>query len=105
LQIIMAQQYSIITLYVSHAISYGLWIVTLGLLAKAFFSWYRLSNKNVMVLILALSMIAYIVNGVTGLAYYFEMLSQQKSVTTSRDIAYFPEFSTETLVSQIDLIY
>jgi hypothetical protein len=105
LQIIMAQQYSIIALYVSHAISYGLWIVTLGLLAKAFFSWYRLSNKNVMVLILALSMIAYIVNGVTGLAYYFEMLSQQKSVITSRDIAYFPEFSTETLVSQIDLIY
>ncbi|MGI0002498.1 MAG: hypothetical protein ACRD42_05410, partial [Nitrososphaeraceae archaeon] len=44
LQIIMAQQYNIVTLYASHAISYGLWIVTLGLLVRAFLSWYRLSN-------------------------------------------------------------
>ena len=93
------------TLYASHAISYGLWIVTLSLLARAFLSWYRLSNKNVMVLILALSMIAYVVNGVTGLAYNFNMLSQQKSTITSKDVAYFPEFSIETLVSQINLIY
>jgi hypothetical protein len=50
--------------------------VTLGLLAKAFFSWYQLSNKNVMVLILVLSMIAYVVNGVTGLAYNFNMLNR-----------------------------
>ena len=105
LQIIMAQQYNIVTLYASHAISYGLWIVTLSLLARAFLSWYRLSNKNVMVLILALSMIAYVVNGVTGLAYNFNMLSQQKSTITSKDVAYFPEFSIETLVSQINLIY
>ena len=105
LQIIIEQEYNIATLYVSNAISYGLWIVTLGLLARAFFSWYRLSNKNVMVLILALSMIAYVVNGVTGLAHNFNMLSQQKSVITSKDVAYFPEFSIETLVSQINLIY
>jgi hypothetical protein len=105
LQIIMAQHYNIVTLYASHAISYGLWIVTLGLLARAFLSWYRLSNKNVMVLILALSMIAYVVNGVTGLAYNFNMLSQQKSTITSKDVAYFPEFSIETLVGQINLIY
>ena len=105
LQIIIEQEYNIATLYVSNAISYGLWIVTLGLLAKAFFSWYRLSSKNVMVLILALSMIAYVVNGVTGLAHNFNMLSQQKSVITSKDVAYFPEFSIETLVSQINLIY
>jgi hypothetical protein len=104
-QIIMTQQYSIVTLYVSHAISYGLWIVTLCLLARAFFSWYRLSSRNVMVLILALSMIAYVVNGVTGLATNFDILSQQKSVVTFKDVAYFPEFSIETLGSQIDVIY
>ena len=62
----------------SYIISYGLWIVTLGLLAKAFFSWYRLSNKNIMVLILALSMIAYVVNGITNLTSSFDMLTQQK---------------------------
>lgn len=103
LQIIIAQQYSIMTLYASHVISYGLWIVTLGLLAKAFFSWYRLSSKNIMVLILALSMIAYVVNGITGLASYLDMLTQQKPVVTSTDIAYFPEFSIASLGSQIGL--
>ena len=104
LQILLAQQYHIATLYVSNAISYGLWIVTLGLLARAFFSWYRLSNRNFMVLILALSMVAYVVNGVTGLANNFDMLSQQKSVVTFKDVAHFPEFSIETLGSQINII-
>ena len=104
-QIIIAQQYSIVTLYASHIISYGLWIVILGLLARAFFSWYKLSSKNIMVLILALSMIAYVINGIAGLAYHFDMLTQQKPVVTSNDIAHFPEFSIATLGSQIDIIY
>jgi hypothetical protein len=104
-QIIIAQQYSIVTLYASHIISYGLWIVILGLLARAFFSWYKLSSKNIMVLILALSMIAYVINGIAGLAYHFDMLTQQKPVVTFNDIAYFPEFSFVTLGSQIDIIY
>ena len=104
LQIIVAQQYSIVTLYASHVISYGLWITTLSLLAKAFFSWYKLSNKNIMVLILAISMIAYVINGIAGLASYLDMLSQQKPIVTSNDIAYFPEFSIALLGSQIGLI-
>ena len=105
LQIIITLQYSIVTLYASQVISYGLWIVILGLLAKAFFSWYRLASKNFLVLILALSMIAYVINGIAGLAYHFDMLTQQKPVVTSIDIAHFPEFSITTLVSQIDIIY
>lgn len=105
LQIIIVQQYSTVTLYASHVISYGFWIVILGLLARALFSWYRLSSKNIMVLILALSMIAYVINGIAGLAYHFDMLTQQKPVVTSNDIAYFPEFSIGTLGSQIDIIY
>ena len=104
LQIIVAQQYSIVTLYASHVISYGLWITTLGLLAKAFFSWYKLSNKNIMVLILAISMIAYVINGIAGLASYLDMLSQQKPIVASNDIAYFPEFSIALLGSQIGLV-
>jgi hypothetical protein len=103
-QIIIAQQYSIVTLYASHVISYGLWIVILGLLAKAFFSWYKLASKNVLVLILALSMIAYVINGIAGLASYLDMLAQQKSVVTSNDIAFFPEFSIASLGSQIGLV-
>ena len=65
LQILTSQQYNLITLYVSHVISYGLWIITLGFLAGAFLSWFRRSNQNVMILILTLSMIAYVVNGFT----------------------------------------
>jgi hypothetical protein len=102
-QILLTQRYDILTLYITHAISYGLWIVTLSLAASAFISWYRLSSKNVMVLILALSMIAYVANGITGIATYFDTLNQQKPVVASTDVAYFPEFSVESIGSQIGM--
>ncbi|HEY9387686.1 MAG TPA: hypothetical protein VIP70_11650 [Nitrososphaeraceae archaeon] len=102
LQIVTTQQYNLVTVYASYGISYGLWIVTLGLLARAFFHWYRLSNKNSMVLILTLSMIAYVANGVAGLATNIGTLTEQKPVISSTDIARFPEFSIASLGSQID---
>jgi hypothetical protein len=101
LLMLTAQQYNLTTLYISYAVSYGLWIVTLAILSRAFFSWYRRSGKNVMVLMLTLSMIAYVVNGVTGLATYIDFLTQQREVITSADVAYFPEFSIASLGSQI----
>ena len=101
LQMLTAQQYNLTTLYISYAPNYGLWIVTLAILARAFFSWYRRSGKNVMVLMLTLSMIAYVINGVTGLATYVDFLTQQREVITSTDVAYFPEFSIASLGSQI----
>ena len=58
-----------------------------------------------MVLILALSMIAYVINGITGLATFFDMLTQQKTVISSTDIAHFPEFSIESIGSQIFTVY
>jgi hypothetical protein len=102
-QMLFMQQYNILPLYIVYTIGYGLWFVTLALLARAFFSWYRLS-KNVMVLIFTLSMIAYVINGITGLAEYSDMLGQQKRIITSADIAYFPEFSIKTLKSQLGII-
>jgi hypothetical protein len=102
LQILVTQQYNLVSLYASYAISYGLWIVTLGLLVKAFSSWYKLSTKNVVVLILMLSMIAYVINGVAGLATNLDFLTQHKAVISSGDIAQFPEFSIASLGSQID---
>jgi hypothetical protein len=104
-QILQLQQYNLAILYVSYTLSYGLWIVALGLLAKALFEWYRFSSKNIMVLILALSMSAYVINGITGMATHFDMLNQQKPVITSIDIAYFPEFSIATLGTQINIVY
>lgn len=45
LQILLTQQYDTVMLSVVLSISYGLWIVTLSLLAIAFFSWYRLRKE------------------------------------------------------------
>jgi hypothetical protein len=114
-QIIITAQYNTVSLAVALSISYGLWIITLGLLSRAFFSWIRssrrsgnattASKRNVMVLILALSMVAYVVNGVTGLANHLAILQQQLEVVTSVDVAFFPEFDPESLASQIDTVY
>ena len=103
LLILLTQQYNIIALYIVYVFSFGLWILTLALLAKAFFSWYKFSSKNIIILIFTLSMIAYIVNGITGLAENSDMLAQQKKIITSVDVAYFPEFSIESVGSQIGM--
>jgi hypothetical protein len=90
LQIFIAQEYNTIMLYITLSISYGLWIVTLGLLAKAFFSWYKL-RKNIMVLIFALSMVAYVINGVFGLYSEVDGLAKRSSIIRTGDVAIFPE--------------
>jgi hypothetical protein len=107
-QILTTSQYNTIMLGVALCISYGLWIVTLALLSRAFLSWLissrrnvTVSKQNVMVLILALSMIAYVVNGVAGLADNLAILQQQLEVVTSADVAFFPEFDPESFTSQI----
>jgi hypothetical protein len=40
-------------------------------------------------------MIAYVINGIAGLADNSDMLGQQKKIITSTEVAYFPEFSIE----------
>jgi hypothetical protein len=104
LQVLFLQQYSTVFLFIIHAISYGLWIITLALLARAFFSWYVSSNKNLVVLIFALAMVAYVVNGMAALATSLDMLMQQKPVVTFNDVSYFPEFSIQSIGSQIGLV-
>jgi hypothetical protein len=112
-QILIATQYNTVMLAAAISISYGLWIVTLGLLSRAFFSWFRYSRSNTLVskgnalvLILALSMVAYVVNGITGLAYHLLVLQQQQlEVVTSEDVAFFPEFDPESLQDQINTVY
>jgi hypothetical protein len=110
-QILVTAQYNTVMIAVALSISYGLWIVMLALLARAFLSWLissrrnvTVTKRNVMVLILALSMIAYVVNGVTGLTYAFTFLQQQLEVVTSADVAYFPEFDEESFSGQIDTV-
>jgi hypothetical protein len=111
-QILVTAQYNTVMIAAALSISYGLWIITLALLSRAFLSWLRssrsnvtVSKRNVMVLILALSMIAYVVNGVTGLANNLLMLQEQLDVVTSADVAFFPEFDPESQQQQINTVY
>jgi hypothetical protein len=108
-QILATAQYSTIEIAATHVISYGLWIAILSLLSVKFVSWIRNtgSNKrNLVVFILMLSMIAYVLNGLTGMATHLIMLQeQQKDVVTSEDVAYFPEFDPASLYGQIDVVY
>jgi len=111
-QILVTAQYNTVMIAAALTISYGLWIIILALLSRAFLSWLRssrsnvtVSKRNVMVLILALSMIAYVVNGVTGLANFLLMLQEQLDVVTSADVAFFPEFDPESQQQQINTVY
>ena len=108
-QILATAQYSTIEIAATEVISYGLWIAILSLLSVKFVSWIRNtgSNKrNLVVFILMLSMIAYVLNGLTGMATHLIMLQeQQKDVVTSEDVAYFPEFDPASLYGQIDVVY
>ncbi len=111
-QILVTTQYNTVMIAAALSISYGLWIIMLALLSRALLSWLRssrsnvtVSKSNVMVLILALSMIAYVVNGVTGLPNFLIMLQQQPEVVTSADVAFFPEFDPESLYSQMGVVY
>jgi hypothetical protein len=96
LHILIAQEYNTVMLYIALSISYGLWIVTLGILAKAFFSWYR-SRKNFMVLIFGLSMVAYVINGGFGLYSQVDELAKRNLLIRSGDVAIFPESPSSIL--------
>ena len=111
-QILVTAQYNTVMIAAALSISYGLWIITLALLSRAFLSWLMssrsnvtVSKRNVMVLILTLSMMAYVVNGATGLANFLLMLQEQLEVVTSVDVAFFPEFDPESLQQQVNAVY
>lgn len=95
LQILISQQYNTILLHFAISISYIIWIVMFSLLAKAFFSWYR-SKKNLMILIFALSMITYVINGALGLTYHIDELAKRNLVIRLGDIAVFSESPSST---------
>jgi len=108
-QILATAQYSTIEIAATIVISYGLWIAILSLLSVKFVSWIRNtgSNKrNLVVFILMLSMIAYVLNGLMGMADHLSALQeQQKDVVTSEDVAYFTEFDPASLLGQIIVVY
>jgi hypothetical protein len=110
LQIVITLQYNTIPLALIISISYGLWIMTMALLARAFYSWYKSiahqseSQSKILILILGFSMVAYVINGIFLTANYLVWLEEQSPIILSTDVAYFPDFESETLVSQIGSI-
>ena len=103
-QILTNQEYNIHFLYIPHLVNYGIWISILAFLAYAFFSWYRNYNRNIMVLIFAFSMVAYVINGIFSLIGQLDMLVQQNPIISSNTIAYFPEFSIDSFGSHVETV-
>jgi hypothetical protein len=95
MQILSAQQYNTILLVLAISISYIIWIIMFSILTKAFFSWYT-SKKNLMILIFALSMIAYVINGALGLYNQIDELAKRNLVIRLGDVAVFPESPSST---------
>jgi hypothetical protein len=110
LQVLATMQYNTIVLAVTLTISYGLWIMTMILLARAFFTWYKSiashheSQSKILILVLGLSMVAYVINGSSGLADSLIWLQEQNPIILSSDVAFFPDFEPESLVSQIGAV-
>ncbi len=110
LQIVITLQYNTFPLALTISISYGLWIMTMALLARAFYSWYKSiahqseSQSKILILILGFSMVAYVINGIFLIANYLVWLEEQFPIILSTYVAYFPDFESETLVSQIGSI-
>ena len=104
-QMVIYQEYSIIPLYIINIITYGIWISILALLTRAFILWYKNFNKNIMILIFAIAMILYVINGVFGLITQIDMLTQQDPIITSNHVAYFPEFSNFSMSDQFNAVY
>ncbi len=110
LQVLATMQYSILCLAASLTISYGLWIVTMILLARAFFTWYKSiashneSQSKILILILGLSMAAYVINGGSGLANSLFWLQEQNPIIASQDVAFYPDFESESLMSQVGAV-
>jgi hypothetical protein len=103
-QILTNHEYNIHFLYIPHLVNYGIWISILAFLAYAFFSWYRNYNRNIMVLIFAFSMAAYVINGIFSLIGQLDMLVQQNPIISSNTIAYFPEFSIDSFGSHVETV-
>lgn len=107
LQIVLSSEYHTLSLYVDLALSDGIWIVTMSLLAYAFLSWYRSTSAQGqkrgtgLVLVFTVAMIAYAVNGASVLTEHVAILQQQQPIVISTDIAHFPEFEPETVVGQL----
>lgn len=104
-QMVIYQEYSIIPLFIINIMSYGIWIGILALLTRAFILWYKNFNKNIMILIFAIAMILYVINGVFGLITHIDMLTQQDPIITSNHVAYFPEFSNFSMSDQFNAVY
>jgi hypothetical protein len=80
------------------------------LLARAFFTWYESiashheSQSKILILVLGLSMVAYVINGGSNLAFSVIWLQEQNVTILSSDVAFYPDFEPASLTSQVGAV-
>lgn len=79
LEILFNSNYHTIMLTIIITISYGLSIVTLAILAKQFFSWFR-SRKSYVVLLYSLSSSVFVVSAIFSLVFVSDIMFKLPSV-------------------------
>lgn len=79
LQMLITSSYSVFILFVVTGISYSIAIVSLGLLAERFFSWFR-SNRSLIVLSYAFAAMILSINAGFTLAYVGDLFKGQSTI-------------------------
>jgi hypothetical protein len=104
LQIIIVSHYYTDLLAVSTALSYGLAIFLMSILAYRLFSWFTI-NRNPVVLLFGLAAAAIIVNAVDTIIYYDAIILGKPSITTPQSQVIFQTgFTPGTAMYVVNLI-
>jgi signal transduction histidine kinase len=95
MQMAVISRYNVASLIAVSAISYGLSIVLLGILAHRFFSWFR-SNRNYVVLLYGLSSAAIGINAAFTLFYVAYMVFPNQPSFIRPHLTFFTPFFIPT---------
>jgi hypothetical protein len=104
MQVIATSQYYTIMLTLAYAISYGLAIFLLGLLAYRFFSWFKI-NRSLLILLYGLAAAFMVANAISTIVLFeFILLQKPTIVTASSEIIYQGNFEPENPMSIVSTV-
>lgn len=103
-QILIESYYYTAILSIVLTISNALTIITMALLAERLFSYYR-SNKNIVVLLYAVSSIVLVVTAIFTLAFMVPVLESKELQVTSDSSAKFPIFQPGSIQDILNYLY
>lgn len=104
LQIVVTAHFYTNLLSMSTALSYGLAIILMSILAYRFLSWFTL-NKSLVVLLYGLAAAAFIINGVDIIVYYDAILLGKSLMTSPQSQVIFQTgFTPGTVMSVVNIV-